>query len=290
MHTDKQVYQLFKYCPEAIFEFAELKAKGPFRLESISVKALERITDGLVLSEDASEPITVIEVQFQRDSSIYNRLVLTMAQIQLTHDLRPVRGIIFFAERALDPRVAPWADAIQAVYLDEVLAHREARDPNDPIVAVFKPVLEQDSAALEMHAARYYRNIQSSQLTGSQIAALSEVFISWLLERLQDRTAQDLAMILDLPSIKDTRAGKEIYEEGIEKGIEKGIGKGRDEGLEEAVITILESRFSAPLDEGLTTSIKDLPITTLRQFLRECLTVASLTEAEERIRELGKQD
>ncbi len=161
---------------------------------------------------------------------------------------------------------------------------------DDPIVAVFKPVLEEDAKTLESDAAKHYRCIQSSGLTDKQIDALSEVFVSWLLERLQDKNAQDLAMILDLPSIKDTRAGKEIYEEGIGKGREVGREEGRevgrDEGLEEAVITILESRFEGPLERPLVAAIKALPLAELRVLLRESLTMPSLAEVASRVQVL----
>ncbi len=295
MHTDKQVYQLFKYCPEKAFELAGIQARGPYHLESVAVKALERTTDGLLRSESPDEPLTLMEVQFQRDASIYNRLVLTMAQIQQEHDFRSVRGIIFFATRPLDPQTQPWAETIRVVYLDEVLREREARMPQDPIVAVFKPVLEDDAKTLESEAAKHYRCIQTSGLAERQIDALSEVFVSWLLERFQNKNAQDLAMILDLPSIKDTRAGREIYEEGIgrgrevgrEEGREVGREEGHDEGLEEAVITVLESRIGGALETELVTAIKALPLAELRVLLRESLTMTSSAEAAARVRALG---
>ena len=60
-------------------------------------QSLQRSMDGLVRPEDPGQPLTIIEIQFQRAESIYNRIVVEMALVQEANDMCPVRGIIFRA-------------------------------------------------------------------------------------------------------------------------------------------------------------------------------------------------
>ena len=297
MHTDKEIFRIFQECPWFIFELAGAADPGRCALEAVTVKAIERSMDGLVLPEDPVQPLTVIEIQFQRVDNIYNRIVAEMALAQESHNMRPVRGIIFFASRSLDPEVAPWTSCVQAVMLDEVLERREAESPHDPLVAVFKPVFEADEGKLEKEAGAHYRHIQTAdQLTAGQAEALLAVFLSWMLERFRDRSPKEIAMILDLPDIEDTRAGRELLEKGIEKGIAKGIEegiakgleKGREEGLEEdlesGILMIARKRFGADsVDRSLETAIRALSAPALECVLDGLLDLPGVEELRQRV-------
>ena len=303
-------FLLFQECPWFIFELAESEDPGRCALEAVTVKSMERSMDGLVRPEDPAQPLTVIEIQFQRAANIYNRIVTEMALVQEAHDMRPVRGTIFFASRSLDPAVAPWMSCVQVVMLDEVLARRETEKPDDPLVAVFKPVFEADDAKLEKEAAAHYRHIQTSnQLTAGQTETLLAVFLNWLLERFRDRSQKEIAMILDLPDIEDTRAGRELLEkgiekgrqEGIERGIEKGIEKGRlegrqegrqegrEEGLESGILLIARKRFGADSVDGpLEAAIRGLRAPALERLLDALLDLPDVEALRQRVEALSR--
>jgi Protein of unknown function (DUF2887) len=153
--TDKEIYRVFQQCPEIIFEMAGLASPGHCQVTSETVKGLERRLDGIVRPDDLGQPLSVFEIQFQKAPDIYPRIVVEMALVQQHSAMRGVQGIVFFADRSLDPATGPWSTIIHRVYLNEALEALELQDASDPVVAVFKPVFESDQTRLEKEAARH---------------------------------------------------------------------------------------------------------------------------------------
>ncbi len=244
MNTDKEVYQIIRSCPEMIFGLAKIDFPGPGKMESVTVKALQRTMDALFRPDDLDAPLFVIEVQFQKSPNIYQRIVAEMAQIQEENGSASIEGIILFATAKLDPKTLPWTKVVRSVFLDEMLTELEEEDVSHPLVAVFKPVFEANKTELEKHAAKYYRQIEASPLEPIQRDALLDVFLSWLIERLGKITIKDLSMILELPDIKDTVCGRELIEEGKEKALSQAairFAEGRFGKLAPEVSSMIES-------------------------------------------------
>jgi hypothetical protein len=107
MKTDKELYRIFEVVPEWVFELVGLPSPGKSTLRSITVKALERRADGVIVPEAPDQPLTVVEFQFQADDTIYRRTVVEMAAVQDAFPGRVVQGFIFFGYNNLDPQTAP---------------------------------------------------------------------------------------------------------------------------------------------------------------------------------------
>jgi predicted transposase YdaD len=112
--TDRQVYRLFQANPEWLFDLTHLESPGPSEFRSFTVKSLQRDADGVVVPHDSSQPLTVVEVQFQPDDAIYPRIVTEMAAGQIEHQMRAVQGIILFRFPGLDPQTQPWSQVVRA--------------------------------------------------------------------------------------------------------------------------------------------------------------------------------
>src|SRR5208337_2307289 len=108
MKTDKELYRIFEVAPEWVFELAGLPSPGKSTLRSVTVKALERRADGVIVPEARDQPLTVVEFQFQPDDTIYRRTVVEMAAVQDAFPGRVVQGVIFFGYNNLDPQTVPW--------------------------------------------------------------------------------------------------------------------------------------------------------------------------------------
>ena len=64
MKTDKELYMIFEVAPEWVFELAGLPLPSKSTLRSVTVKALDRRADGVVVPEAPNQPLTIVEFQF----------------------------------------------------------------------------------------------------------------------------------------------------------------------------------------------------------------------------------
>jgi predicted transposase YdaD len=73
MQSDKQFFEIFEVNPEWLFELTGRPSPGPCKFVSITLKAIERRADGLLLPEIEDQPISIAEIQMQPDSEVYQR-------------------------------------------------------------------------------------------------------------------------------------------------------------------------------------------------------------------------
>jgi predicted transposase YdaD len=92
METDKQFYRVFGAQPEWVFLLARLPPVGKCTMRSLSVKPLERRTDGVIVPEAPTPPLSVIEWQFGENPLIYTRTVQKMAAVQEEYKSGRCRG------------------------------------------------------------------------------------------------------------------------------------------------------------------------------------------------------
>jgi len=255
MRTDKEIFRIFRTLPNWIFELTDLPSPGKSRFQSVVVKALERRTDGVNMPDDVEHAISVVEIQFQKDESIYTRIVTEMAQIQQDNNWREVQGIILFRNSSIDPKTKPWTKVVHAFVFDELLKRFEAKHPHHPLVAVFKPVFAEDEHGLASQAGDYYRDIRQSTLDEHTKTTLAEVFLSWLVQRFKHKSRKEIeAMIIsELTDLEDTMAGKELIalgeERGEKRGEERGEQLGKEEAMRNAILVLLQSNGVVPPED-----------------------------------------
>jgi len=247
MRTDKEMLKIFEAEPDWVFQLTGLPSPGACALRSITIKSLERTADGVIVPIAAEEPLTVSEIQFQRDERIYTRVVMEMAAIQEMHAMRPVQGVVFFGYNGMDPQPAPWTAVVRAFVLPELLEALEREQPRHPLVAVFKPLFVTSDEAVASEAADYCRAIKSSELTDDVKAVLMAVLVSWLEQRFKDKGKREIeAMLLgEFPPLEETQSGKDLIQIGEQRGEKKGLQQGQQQGLEEAALLFLTRRHGA---------------------------------------------
>jgi predicted transposase YdaD len=222
MKTDKELYRIFAAVPDWLFQLTGLPSPGKCSLRSFTVKALQRDADGVVVPEDVSQPLTVVEFQFQKDDTIYNRTVAEMIAVQEANGMRPVQGLIFFQNDSLDPRTKPWNHVVKTFVLRDLLDRLEREQPDHPLVAVFKPLQIVQAGTLEAEAVRHYRTIKNSKLPASVKTALLTVFVSWVQQRFKSKRKQEIEVMLglnELPGLEETESGKDLIRIGEERAI-----------------------------------------------------------------------
>ena len=290
MRTDKQLWQIFGVRPDWMYLLAGEPDPGPCEMRSQAVKALERTMDGLAVPEDPAVALLVGEFQFDLDPAIYPRVAQEMAAVQIEQQMqREVRGVIFFRLPRFDPQTAPWNQIIRAVHLGPALEQLESEQPDHPLVAVFKPVLQGDEQTLREQAVEHYRTIKNNeQLDDRAKELLEEVFIDWLCQRFQNFTREEMrAMLLgELPPLENTVVGKEL----IQIGEKRGWDAGKKEGVKEGVLEVLRRQISAlsfaPFPQPFQDRIEALPSQKLIQLSLHVNNLQTLADWERYIEEL----
>jgi predicted transposase YdaD len=284
MKTDKQIYRLFAAHPEWFFELTQLKSPGECTFRSVVLKELEVRADGVFEPLAAEQPLTIVEFQSQWDSQIYLRLVMEMVIIQRGNPKRLVQGVIIFADRSIDPKTEPWTKLICTFTLPEVLQELEKRHPDHPLVLVCRPLTEFNLKTLEKRSAEWYTKLSANQLDKGTQQALEEVFLSWLLQRFEGRSRKEIEEMLlgSLPDLTETRAGKELMQEGKEQGkIEgkiEGKKEGKKEGKRESLLLLLNVRFGELSVETRKAVARVQSIQKLNDLIRRAITVRSIDE------------
>lgn len=224
MRSDKQLYQLLAAVPEWFTPLTGIPLRGTYRFEAMSLKALEKAVDGVLLPETAGEPVYLIEFQAYDDAQIYHRSLWSLHYWHL-HREEPAQAVLWFSDVSFDPKTAPWHElgrqdnpAFHVVYLAEILAKLPE---NHPLCALFLPFYEEKAEVLEQKLPAAYETLKEYQQTlpASKQAILLEVFFSWLLQRFKTMNRQEILAMIKAPTvpIEETRFYQEIFAEGIEK-------------------------------------------------------------------------
>ena len=180
MESDKQIYLIFQSQPQWVFLLLHEPPPVGVRFESVALKSIEKRVDGAWIPADASKEILIAEFQGYDDDLIYVRIVQEMALLRSQYPKRQIRGIVFFLESRFEPDSDPWREFVKVIYLDEALEQLSREDPEHPMVAVFAPLFERSEEVLESVAAKCYNRLDNAELDQKSVAALQEVFVSWL--------------------------------------------------------------------------------------------------------------
>ena len=284
MRTDKQVYLIFEAQPQWLFELTGLRSPGPCRFQSVTLKAIERHSDGVLVPEANLEPLSVVELQMQFEGSVYNRLVIEMALIQEEYQQRDVQGIIIFLSAELDPLTSPWNKIVHVFYLTEILAELSVKSPDHPLVAMFQPVIEENLEILEKRAAEYYNQIKRFELPEPSKAKLLDVFVNWLEQRFSERGKKEIETMLlgELPDLRETQSGKDLIAIGLQEGLQEGLKKGEQKGVQkgerEGLVWLLEAKFGT-LEIAIRNRIEMVDSTDrLKELYRQVLNADSIDQ------------
>jgi len=183
----------------------------------------------------------VVELQMQSDPRIYNRIAI---------------------------------EIVQVFYLADMLEALSDRTPDHPLVALFRPVIEENLETLEKHASQYYNQIKGFDLAGPSKGKLLDVFINWLEQRFKDLGKMKIENMLlgQLPDRRETQSGNDL--------IAIGLQEGRQEGERAGLIWLLEAKFGV-LDAVTRDRIEGIDsVDRLRDLYRQVLNVDSILKLQ----------
>jgi hypothetical protein len=106
-------------------------------------------------------------------------------------------------------------DLVQVVILEQILPAWLAREPENPYLAVFAPLLIEDEAELRARAPVLWQRVQTAPLPPAARDRLAQVMEFWFFERFRGLTAQEIWAMLNLViPIQETRVYQSIFAEG----------------------------------------------------------------------------
>ncbi len=226
MKSDKEFFKLFSACPKMLFDITGIEMYKSYTMTSITFKELEQRMDGYMETNDIDDPVYFAEFQGYYSDTIYQRITKGMAIFSENNPKRQVRGMIIFTKKSLDPKTEPWYlltkienSPFQVFYLDDILEELENKNPEHPLLLVFKPFLIDDEAELESQSKEWYSKLQqSTDLSDQMKDTFNSVFINWMMERFKNYSYEEvLAMVESLTPLEETRAYKELVSKGREE-------------------------------------------------------------------------
>ena len=154
------------------------------------------------------------------------------------------------------------------MYLDQFLPEWLAREPDNPYLAVFAPLVLRAEPELRQQAPRLWQTIQQAPLEPDTREALGEILAFWMFERFKSLTKKEIwTMLQVLTPLEQTRAYQEIFAEGRADG----EARGRAESLKR-----LLTRHFGPLPNAVMHRINAASVEQLDVWFDRALDAKSL--------------
>ena len=282
MKTDTIFYRLFQSFPSIFFELINQspEAANTYQFSSVEVKQLSFRIDGVFLptNNTPSLPIYFVEVQFQADSNFYSRLFaeifLYLRQNKPTNDWR---SVVLYPTQEIDTadikhyREFFASQRVRRVYLDELDS-----TPGQSIgLAILKLVIEPEETAgiTARELIAQVRQETTDEATQEEFLQLIETIIVY---KFTDKSREEIAQMLGLSDLKQTR----VYQEALEEGRIEGRIEGTIEGKLKAVPPML--RLGASLEqiaEALELQIEQVRHKAVSHLLASGTTVEQVAQA-----------
>lgn len=226
MKTDSLFYEIFQTDPSIVFD---LIGRPPernvtYHFASQEVKQTSFRIDGILVppTEAIDLPIVFVEVQGYRDrnhvlySSFFSQIFLYLHDYQPSNDWY---AVLIFTKRSLDPgslrhyRVFEASPQFQQIYLEEL---NEAENLSLGLSLLRLIGLQEDIAPMEGRelVARTRQEVNDAEMQEKFIELIETI----LVYKFSKLSREDIAAMLRLDDLKQTRVYRDALEEGRQEG------------------------------------------------------------------------
>ena len=271
MKTDTIFYSLFQEFPSFFFELIDRSPDeaAAYEFTSREIKQLAFRIDGLFLpkTEEPEKPFYLAEVQFQPDADLYYRifgeLFLYLRQYK---PLNPWRVVVIYPNRRIEHeqmlqfQELLTSQRVQRIYLDEL---PEAADRSLG-VKVVKLVIEPAETAAEQ--ARQSIAMARQQLSDPTVLRdLINLIETIIVYKLPQKSREEIAAMLNLSELRQTRFYQEVKQEGLEEGLEQG----KQEGERQAKLEAIRRMIAFGMNLETIAQLLDLSLEFVRQTINK---------------------
>ncbi len=237
MKTDSIFYKIFLDYPRSFFDLIgeEATQENNYTFSSIEVKQLSFRLDGLFLptEENSSQPLYLVEVQFQPDEDLYYRLFseffLFLKQYKPQH---PWQMVVIYPSRKIERKHSIHfrnllnLEEVSIIYLNEL--GEETKDSLG--IGMINLVVESEKKAVPQakELIEKAQNQLSDEGTKRQLIDLIESIIVY---KFPQKSREEIEAMFELADLKQTK----VYQEAL--------GEGRQLEAVNLVLMLLSTRF-----------------------------------------------
>ena len=264
MKTDHIFYQLFQTLPSLLFELLDSPTERAENYEFISaeLKELSKTVDGIFnpTINNPDYPIYFVEVQFQKDSTLYDRL-MTESSLYLGQ-YQPEKTwlmVAIWAKRTLDTGVPLryqrllQSGLLHVIYLNEI-TEKTSLGINI-IQLILAPTSQVQSTVQELFP-------QTEQITDEQLRRqVVELIDKIIIYKFPQLSTKELEKMFSLTEWQKTRFYQDVYSDGEIQGEIKG--------KLESKIEVISRLFKKGFKPKEIAEIVDLPLTTVQQEIKK---------------------
>ncbi|OAB60187.1 flagellar assembly protein H [Phormidium willei BDU 130791] len=232
MKTDSIFYRIFQQYPRSLFDLLQRPSDEAqeYQFTSVEVKQLAFRLDGLFLptGDRPQQPLYLVEVQFQADDTLYYRLFaelfLYLRQYRPSHPWRVV--VIYPTRRTERPELHQFQDWLECDRVTRIYLN-ELPDSDCFGVNLMKLVVEPESAAIESAQVLIQQTQERFAATPLQ-RDLIDLIETIVVYKLPNASREEIAQMLGITDLKQTRFYQEAFLEGQEAEQRKLIRRLRD--------------------------------------------------------------
>lgn len=233
MKTDSIFYRIFQSYPASFFDLLNLPSitAENYEFTSIEVKQLAFRLDGLFLPKSTDQPFYLLEVQMQPDEELYYRIFAELfLYIRQYRPRQPWRVVVVYPSRSVDrPELFQFPELlasgrVQRFYLDEI-------ESNNLSLGILKLIVEPEEQAVEIAKGLLVQIEQEIEINLQ--SAFLELIETIIVYKFPQKTREEIATMLGLGDLTQTRFYQEAFGEGRQEGRQEGHQEGRQEGRQE---------------------------------------------------------
>ncbi len=265
MKTDNLFYTIFQELPFVFFSLLGIpeSATSQYQFTSQEVKQLAQRLDGLFLpiTDDSELPFYIVEVQFQPDLYLYDRLFNELfVYIRQYKPPHPWQLVVIYPDRQTERiNELHFGELLQLpnitrIYINEL----EPVETSSLSIQLLKLIIEPEDAAPELASqiARQARLEIPDLAIQKNIINLLETIIVY---KLPQKSREEIAAMLTLSDLKQTRFYQEVFAEGEAEGKAEGKAEERAEAKQREKAAILRM-FGRGLSQAEIAAFLDLPL------------------------------
>lgn len=283
MHTDREFYELAQSSPEALLRLIT-RAPPPcgYLVSSLEVKRAERRSDLVLLPEDETQEVWVVEVQGYEDPQVERRLLEESVMLASDHGLwgRLRTAVIYLTRRHravalradLNPQYARMTDPVRVV-LGQIPARQLMA--LSPALFPVLPLSRITRRGLLSRASTWWAQVCDHLRDRAALERTRELFFKLYAGRFPDAILEQLVQSLEdvMVDMLKTRIGQDILDIGRKEGARTT--------LVDSIVAVLQARFGS-VPEALQQRMADCQdMSRLRAVLQQAATATDLGEVED---------